>query len=63
MTTSPPFSITATDAPSIQQLSNLDPGNEVQQANQSNQSAVGQDLADENLIHGSASDDDDEHSL
>ena len=63
MTSSPPISSTASDATSIQQLPNLNPGNEVLPANQSNQNAADLKPVEEIIGHESDSDDDDDIRL
>jgi len=59
MTSSPPISNTVSDATSIQQLPNLNPGNEVLPANQSNQNAAELKPVEEIIGQESDSDDDD----
>ena len=59
MTSSVPISSTASDATSIQQLPNLNPGNDVLPANQSNQNAADLKPVEEIIGHESDSDDDD----
>ena len=63
MTSSVPISSTASDATSIQQLPNLNPGNEVLPANQSNQNAADLKPVEEIIGHESDSDDDDDIRL
>ena len=58
MTSSPPISNTVSDATSIQQLPNLNPGNEVPPANQSNQNAAELEPVEEIIGQESDSDDD-----
>ena len=63
MTSSVPISSTASDATSIQQLPNLNPGNDVLPANQSNQNAAELKPVEEIIGHESDSDDDDDIQL
>ena len=63
MTSSVPISSTASDATSIQQLPNLNPGNDVLPANQSNQNAAELKPVEEIIGHESDSDDDDDIGL
>jgi hypothetical protein len=63
LTSSLPFSNTASEAPSIQLLEDLNPGNEVPLANQSDQNAANHEYVEEVLDHESNSDDDDDIGL
>ena len=63
MTSNVPISSTASDATSIQQLLNLNPGNDVLPANQSNQNAAELKPVEEIIAHESDSDDDDDIQL
>ena len=63
MTSSVPISSTASDATSIQQLPNLNPGNDVLPANQSNQNAAELKPVEEIIGHELDSDEDDDIRL
>ena len=63
MTSSPPISNTVSDATSIQQLPNLNPGNEVLPANQSNQNAAELKPLEEIIDYESDSNDDNDIRL
>ena len=63
MTSSVPISSTASDATSIQQLPNLNPGNDVLPANQSNQNAADLKPVEEIIGHESDSNDYDDIRL